>query len=150
MADVIQFPTTRALMVQEDRRGALTWLTVTAPDETTADRIEALFVDTARIASRDGLTVSTKFNRRELHTARLGLETIGQELTASAKPAARGETTPVKIRVLIESRSHAEREAAAHPPTGYVLDGFGQGFVGREADGHLWGELVRYAYYVKN
>lgn len=137
------------------RDGALTAITAICPNDATADQAALLFEKFGRLVKRDGLVLSTSCKRSAADDLVAALERLSYRTAPTAKataPIPSGRGPSGKTRGLIQANQISEIMARDNPPVvngrRMAFSGFGDEFLGGEIHGHLWGERVRYAYYV--
>lgn len=141
--------------INRKRDGALTEITAVCDSDTVANQATSLFEKFGRIVKRDGLVISTTSNKRDAADLVSALERLSYRTAPTAKqtsPVPAGQDLAGRQRELILANLISEKLARENPPfiNGRPLQfsGFGAEFIGTEVHGDMWGERVRYAYYV--
>ncbi|ATR19640.1 hypothetical protein CTJ15_04605 (plasmid) [Roseomonas sp. FDAARGOS_362] len=107
--------------------------------------VQTMLAPGARDSSVDGLTVTVFVNRREADRviAAIGAMAVPAAPVARPAPSARSWTA----RRLMRDNGSVAPQVITEAGQELRFTGFGRGFFAGEAEGTLWGEPVRYAYY---
>jgi hypothetical protein len=144
--------------VTTTRAGTLTDVVAICPSDDLANRVEQIFQNcTSRYSSysgRNGLVVKVSCKRIEAERIASEVERLSYRsapTVATPEPINSGTDIHGKHRELIQATWVSERDARNpifRNGRNWEFSGFGEEFIGREIHGHLWGERVRYAYYI--
>lgn len=133
--------------ITSERSGTLTTVTATCTDEALRPAMLDAFRCTSRFTTRDGLTQSVTCKAAEaarIVAALNAIEPIATPVAAEAAVTGRGWSHRVMIQEWNTHRSPATMVVDGQILT---LTGHGRSFIAGEAEGHLWGDAVCYAYY---